>query len=816
MNRLANDVKHALRVLLKAPGFTFAAVAALALGIGANTAIFSVVDAVLLKPLSYPDADRIVQFGSRSTTIASFLSAVPEFHLYQRQTQVFQEVAAYDMAGPGFNLTGDRPEQIQGIHVTEDYFRLFGAPVILGRTFTREEDSPNGGRVVVLSYGLWQRRFGGDPAIVGKTLLLGNEPYTIIGVIGKEFLSDPQADIWLPFQFPPVSSDMNNYFRVAGLLRPGVSLAKARAQLRVAAAEFHREYPTTNPHEEFHIEPLRDSIVGDAGRSLLILLGAVGLVLLIACSNVANLLLVRATARKREFAIRTALGAGRSRILRQLLTESVLLSVTGGVVGLCVGFAGVRALLAISPADLPRVGENGSAVYIDWRVMVFTLAVSVVTGILFGLAPAFSAARVDLNATLKEGSSRSGTGFRQGRIRSFLVVAQVSLALVLLVGSGLLIRTLIALHAVEPGFDARHVLTMEMSLTGDRYEETAGVADLSRKGRERLNAIPGVVAAAAAYWLPISVGDALPFQIAGQPLDRNHQYGSRWMSISPGYLSVFRIPLLRGRDFNENDTADSPPVALINEAMARRYWPGKDPIGQQVFISRGLGAGLDESTQTIVGIIADTHNAGLGRPADPVLIVPITQVTDAYTASYTNVQPLLWMVRTRGEPYSILPAVAEQLRLASGGFPVAHVRSMEEVMGASTALQRFNMLLLTIFGAVALLLAAIGIFGLMAYTVAQRNQEMSIRMALGADRAAIRRLVVWSGMKLALTGMALGLAVALGLTRVLASFLFGVHPWDPVAFVSASAILSVVALLAVWLPGTRACRIDPVHALRAE
>jgi predicted permease len=813
---LPNDLKHAVRVLLKAPAFTLAAVAALALGIGANGAIFSLVNAVLLKPLSYPNADRIVQFGSRSTTIASFLSCVPEFHAYQRQTRVFQEVAAYDMAGPGFNLTGDRPEQIRGIHVTQTYFRLFGAPVILGRTFTQREDSPNGGKVVVLSYGLWQRRFGGDPAIVGKSLLLGNEPYTIVGVLGKQFLSDPQADIWLPFQFPSVSDDMNNYFRVAGLLRPGVTLAQARSQLKLAVVEYHREYPATNPQLQFHIEPLRDSIVGEARKSLLVMLGAVSLVLLIACSNVANLLLVRATARKREFAIRCALGAGSLRIVRQLLTESVLLATVGGILGMALGFGGVRALLAICPADLPRVGENGSAVAMDWRMLTFTLVVSLVTGILFGLFPALTAARIDLNSALKEGSGRSGTGFRQGRMRSLLVLTEVSLSLVLLIGSALLIRTLIALQSVDPGFDAHNVLTMEMSLTGDRFEKTAGVANLSHMGRDRLNAIPGVEISAAAFWLPINVGDFLPFQIAGQSLDKDHQYGSRWMSISPGYLSVFRISILRGRDFNQNDTGASPRVALINEAMARRYWPGKDPVGQQIFISKGLGAGLDESTHIIVGLIGDTHNAGLGRPADPLLVVPISQVTDAYTASYTNVQPLFWVVRTRGEPHSVLNTVSEQLRLASGGFPVAHVRTMEEVMGASTARERFNMLLLTIFGAVALILAAVGIFGLMAYTVAQRNQEMGIRMALGADHSAIRRLVVWSGMKLAFAGVVLGLVAASGLAHVISSLLFGVRPWDPVAFVCAPIVLCVVALFAVWLPGTRASKIDPVRALRME
>jgi putative ABC transport system permease protein len=542
MGSLASDIGHAVRMLVKTPGFTIAAIAALALGIGANTAIFTVVDAVLLKPLSYPDADRIVEFGSRSTTLANFLSSVPEFHAYQRQTSVFKEVAAYDSAGPGFNLTGDRPEQIHGIHVTEGYFRLFGAPVILGRTFTEQEDSPSGERIVVLSYGLWQRKFAGDPGVIGKSLSLGNEPYTIVGVIGKQFLSDPQADIWLPFRFEPVSTDQNHVFQIVGLLRPGVTLAQARAQLKLAAVEYHRELPKTDPRQEFNIEPLRDSIVGDARKSLLVMLGAVSLVLLIACSNVANLLLVRSTARKREFAIRCALGAGRSRIVRQLLTESVLLAVAGGVLGLALGFAGVRALLAVSPAGLPRLGED-SVVGVDWRVLAFTLAVSLATGMLFGLFPAWTASRTDLNSVLKESSSRSGSGFRQGRTRSLLVISQVSLALVLLVGSVLLIRTLIALHAVEPGFRVRNVLTLEMSLTGERFQKTAGVAQLLRNGRDRLNAFPGVDVSAAAYWLPILVGDALPFQIVGRPVDKDHQYGSRWMSISPGYLDVFTIPV---------------------------------------------------------------------------------------------------------------------------------------------------------------------------------------------------------------------------------------------------------------------------------
>jgi predicted permease len=807
----------------KSPGFTIAAVAALALGIGANTAIFSVVNAVLLKPLTYPDADRIVEFLFPSNLANNFLTSIPEFRAYQRQTSVFQEVAAYDVAGPGFNLTGGRPEQLHGIHVTEGYFRLFGAPVMLGRTFTPQEDAPNGGKVVVLSYGLWQRRFAGNPAIVGKSLSLGNEPYTIVGVLGKQFLSDPQADIWVPFQFAPVSNDQNHFFQVAGLLRPGITLAQANAQLRLAALRYRRDFPKGDPNQQFAVEPLRDSIIGDVRKSLFLLLGAVSLVLLIACANVANLLLVRATGRKREFAIRSALGAGRARIVRQLLTESVLLSVTGGILGMLLGFVGVRALLAISPAGLPRIGEDGSAVGVDGRVLGFTLAVSLLTGIIFGLFPALSASRADLNSALKESSNRAGTSFRQGKARSLLVVSEVSLALVLLIASALLIRTFLALHGVGPGFDSHNILTLEMSLTGERYHKTAGVAKLSRDGRERLNAIPGVEVSAAAYWLPIQVDDGLPFQIIGRPIERG-RYGARWMSVSPGYLGLFKIPILRGRDFTENDTAAAPGVALINEALAKQLWPSQDPlghnedpVGQHIIVGKEMGPTLvGEPVREIIGIVADTHNTGLGRPPDPMMMVPVAQVTDGYTAAYSDIQPLLWVVRTRGDPHQAVAAVTEQLRLASGGFPVAHIRTMDEVMGRSTARQSFNMLLLTIFGAVALVLAAIGIYGLMAYSVEQRTQEMGIRMALGADRSAVRKLVVWHGMRLALLGVAVGLAAAFALTRLLASFLFGVKSWDPAVFLSATLILSAVALLAVWLPATRASKVDPMQALRAE
>jgi predicted permease len=813
---LWEDARFGLRQLRRNPGFTLAAVAALALGIGANTAIFTVVNAVLLKPLSYRNADRIVEILSTSSNGDGVpYASVPKFHNWQQQTNVFQAVTAYDWTGPGFNIAGERPEQVHGIHVTEGYFRVFGAPVILGRTFTPQEDSPHGGKVVVMSYSLWQRKFGGNPGVIGKSLSLGNDPYTIVGVLGKDFLSDPEADIWLPFQFEPVSESQNNSFQGAALLKPGITLAQANAQMKLASAQFHRDHPQMYAHTGFAVEPMRDKIVGDARSSLLVLLGTCGLVLLIACANVANLLLVRATGRKREFAIRAALGAGRARIIRQLLIESVLLSFVGGILGLVLGFVGVRALLAISPAGLPRIGENGSAVGVDWRVLAFTLAVSLITGILFGLFPTIGASRADLNSTLKESSNRSGTGFRQGKARSLLVVSEVSLALVLLIGSALLIRTFIALDGVTPGFDSHSVLTLEMSLTGDRYQKTAGVAQLSRDGLARVNALPGVEASAAAFWLPIDVVDGLPFQIVGRPVEKG-MGDSRWMSTSPGYLSVFKIPVLRGRDLNDRDTAAAPGVVLINQALATRYFPNENPLGQHLLVGVGMGPECVEPPREIVGVVGDTHNNGLGRPAEPMVIVPVVQVTDGYMKSYTDVQPLFWIVRTSRDPRQAINAITEQLRLASGGFPVAHVRTMDEVVGRSTARESFNMLLLTIFGAVALVLAAIGIYGLMAYSAAQRTQEMGIRLALGADRSDLRNLVVWQGMRLALTGVVMGIVAAFGLTRLIASFLFGVKSWDPAVFITVPLILTGVALVAVWLPATRASKVDPMEALRAE
>jgi predicted permease len=814
-----DNFKHAVRMFRANPGFTFAAVAALALGIGINTAIFTVVDAVLLKPLTYPEPDRIVQFlitSPQGEVVSSGIS-IPDFVLFEQQTTVFQDVAAYDWGGPGYNLTGDRPEQVRGVHVTQGYFRLFGAPVILGRTFTAKEDSPNGGKVAVLSYGLWQRKFGGNPNIIDTALSLGNEPYTVVGVLGKSFVSDAGADILLPFQFDPNSTNQGHYFSAAARLKPGATFAQANALLKVATDQFRRRYPHwIRPAEDFSVVPLRDMVVGDARKSLLLMLGAVSLVLLIACANVANLLLIRATGRKREFAIRAALGASQSRIVLQLLMESVLLALTGGILGLLLGYIGMRGLLAMSPGDIPRIGEHGGAVTIDWRVLAFTLIVSLFTGILFGLFPALGASHPDLNSTLKDSSNRSGTGFQQSKARSLLVISEISLAMVLLIGAALLIRTFLALHKVNAGFDAHNVLTLEMSLTGDRFQKTAAVAQLVRDGRDRLNAIPGVESSASVSCLPMDSNVGLNFSIVGKPVNDPLRNIIDWVSASPGYFDLFRIPILRGRDFTGRDVAGAPGVVLINETMAKKYWPQENPVGQQIVIGKGVGPEYEEPPRLIIGIVGDTHNNGLDQKPRPLMIVPQAQVTDGMTALTARMRPVTWVVRTHTDPHQLIPAVSEQLRQASGGFPVAHVRSMDEVVVGTTARQSFNMLLLSIFGASALVLASIGIYGLMAYSVQQRTQEMGIRMALGADRSRIRNLVVWQGMQLTIAGVVVGICAAFGLTRLIASFLFGVKAWDPIVFVTVPVVLATVAFLAVWLPATRASRLDPIEALRVE
>jgi putative ABC transport system permease protein len=821
MDTFVQDLRHTLRLLRHSPAFTFAAVAALALGIGANTAIFSVLNTVILKPLPYPEPDRLMMFLNTSPQGSGPGASPTKFNVWRRQTGAFQDVSAYRFSV--VNITGgENPEQVVSGHVSADFFRLFGAVPVLGRTFTAEEDLPKANSTVVLSHGFWRRRFGSDASIVGRSVHFNGQPHEVIGVLGPfdtEAIQSPAGapEVWLPFQIDPHSNFQGHFFLAAGRLKPGVSVESAMAQLVPAANEFREAFPKALPPEGgFGVQSMQEIIVRNVRSSLWILVGAVGFVLLIACANVANLLLVRATARQREIAIRSAVGAARGRIARQLLTESLVLAMLGGAIGLVLGVIGIRALLALNPGNIPRIGAAGAAVSVDLRVLAFTAVLSLLTGLVFGLFPALRAARADLSTTLKESGGRSGSGFRQNKARAVLVVSEVSLALVLLVGAALLIRTYIALRAVDPGFDPRNVVTMRMSLTGGRFAKAASVGQLMRDGTERLEALPEIEAVAASCCVPLQGGFGLGFIIEGRPLDGPAHGGGSFTPISPNYFDVFKIPLVRGRRFTEQDGAGAPGVVVINQAMARRYWPEGNPVGERITIGRGLGPGMEEPPREIVGVAGDVRDGALNREPQPIMYIPWAQLPDAHSANLLEITALAWMVRTRAEPMTLAATIQEQLKQASGGLPVARLRRMDEVMAQSTARSDFNMLLLTVFASSALVLAAIGVYGLMAYSVQQRTQEIGVRLALGADAARVRNMVIRQGMTLVVIGVAIGLASAFGLTRVMASFLFGVTPRDPTVFVLVPIILGVVGWLGVWLPARRASRVDPVIALRVE
>jgi predicted permease len=817
------DLRYSLRIFVQSPAFALAAVAALTLGIGANTAIFSVVNAVLLKPVGLPDPDRVVVFMNVTPGGSGPAASPAKFAHYLQQSDVVEDVSAFNTGV--VNYTGGTfPEQLRSGRVSANFFNLVRAPFALGRSFTADEDVPNGPRVAVISRALWETRFNGDPNIVGKAIGIGDEPYEIVGVLGtfdfREFGQTPQ--VWTLFQFDPNTRDQGHYFQVLGRLKPGVTLEQANERMKASAQAFRAKFPTAiGPKASFGVRPIRDVIVGpDVKQSLFVLGGAVGLVLLIACANVANLLLVRATGRRREIAIRAAIGGSRGRIIRQLLTESVVLSLAGGVLGLALGWLGIRALLSINTAGLPRVGENGAFVSMDLNVVMFTLAVSIATGVLFGLIPALQSSRTDLTTTLKESSGRSGTGFRQNKARSILVVVEVGLALVLLIGSALLIRTAVALGRVDPGFDTHNVLTLKTSMKGAQFEKAEAVEQVIRNGVERLQTIPGVKLASATCCVPLQGGYGLPFRIVGRPLAADSQGpfhgGGGWMTVSPGYFEVFDIPVKSGRTFNTRDTSTSTPVVIINEAMAKQYWPKSDPLRDRLVIGKGVMREFEaEGERQIIGIVADIHSNGLDSEPQPQMFIPQAQVPDAANALNVSLTPVSWIVKTAVPPQSVSATIQEQLRQVTG-LPVSDVRSMDEIVALSVSRQRFNMWVMSVFGACALLLAAIGIYGLMAYSVEQRTQEIGIRMALGAQASQVKNMVVRQGVLLAAIGIVIGVGAALLLARYMTSFLFGVTARDPLVFGGVPVILAFVAFFAVYLPARRASLVDPIVALRVE
>jgi putative ABC transport system permease protein len=818
MDQILQDIKYALRSLRKQPAFTFAALAALALGIGATTAVFSVVNAILLRPFPYPDPARIVMFMNSSPNSTGPGASPAKFAHWERQTDVVQDASA--ARNVILNYTGgDTPEQVKSGQVSKSFFKLWGAKTILGRTFSDDEDRPNGPHAAVLSYGWWTRRFASDPAIIGKTISLSGDPYVVVGVVGREF--DPSEiietpDVWTAFQIDPNTSDQAHFFRAAARIKPGVTLEQAQAKLKQSADEFRVKYPNSlGKNGSFTVEPIQKVLVRNSASLLKVLLAAVAGVLLIACANVANLLLVRSTVRQREMAIRSAMGADRRRIIRQLMTESLLLSLIGGALGLLLGLAGIRSLLSVSTAGLPRVGEGGATVGLDWRLLTFTAVLSIGTGLLFGVMPAIQAARNDLSGTLRDGTGSSGGG-RNNQVRSALVVLEVALALTLVIGSGLLIRTSLALNAVAPGFDAGNVLTMNMSFTGPRFPTAVSVDQAIRDGVERLRGVPGVERASASCCLPLEGGFGLPFKIVGRPLEEGPFHGgASWITVSPGYFEVFKIGTVRGRTFTDLDNQGAPAVVIINEAMAKEFWKNADPVNQHLVIGRGgMKAFATEPDRQIIGVVKDSRDDGLNQDPQPKMFVPQAQVPDSVSAMNTRILPMSWVIRTRVPPLSISSAVQSELRQATG-LPSADVRSMSQIVSRSTSRQRFNMILMSVFALSALALAAIGIYGVMAYAVQQRTREIGIRLALGAEPGAVRRMVVLQGMRLAVIGVAIGVAGAFVLSQYMKSLLFGVEARDPLVFVGVPALLAIIAFMAVWAPAARASRVDPLGALRA-
>jgi len=821
---LLADVRHSFRVLIKSPGFTIVAVLALALGIGANTAIFSVIDRVLLAPLPFRDSERIMRIQRTFPNGTGTSVSIPKFMAW-RKCQAFQSMAAYDFGTLSLNLgTSDRPNPVNGMHVTADIFSVFGVTPLLGRTFSPEEDLPNAGKFAVLTFKTWKTRLGGNQGIVGTSIILSGEQYVVLGVLPEDYQSDPPTDLYLPAQFDPNSTNQGHIYYVAGRLRPDASSASAQAELAVIADQFRAAHSDVmDKTESVGVIPLRVAIGGEVRFALLILAGAVAFVLLIACGNVAGLLLARATGRQREIAIRTAVGASRGRIIRQLLTESMMLGLAGGVAGLILGGIGVRLLLALSPGNIPRVNapehSMGGLLLVDWRILLFLFGISLATGLLFGLFPALRVSRFDVNAVLKESSGRSGSGFKHSRIRGLLVISEIALAVVLLAGAALMIRTFAGLRSVKSGIDHSNLLTLRTAISGSRYGSTAQVENMVRLATERIQALPGVSVAGCAITVPMDqVGVDLPFSIEGHTPKNGEKFegDEYWRFVSPGYFEALRIPLLRGRYFTRTDTGNAAHIVIVNEAFARKYWLDQDPIGQRIVIGKGLGAVFDEPAREVVGIVGSVTEGGLARGMVPVMYVPQSQITDGLTQLGASLLPLSWVVRTSGDPLSLVSAIGHEFESLDPQLSPSHVVNMDQLIAEGNARQNFNTLLLTVFASIALLLAAVGIYGLMSYAVEQRMQEIGIRMAMGADAGKIMRLVLGQGMRLAIVGTVLGLAGAYGLTRLLANFLFGVKPSDPLAFSIVAATLIVVTLVAAFIPTRRAMRVDPVVALRQE
>jgi putative ABC transport system permease protein len=832
MGTVMRDLRLALRLLLKSPTFTLITLLALALGIGANTVIFSAFNAIMLRPLPYAEPERIVTVWDSfpKQGVSKFGVAYANFNDLKERNHVFEPLALY-VAGSytAFNLTGlAGPERVQSTRATGDFFRALGVAPLYGRTLNAEDEAQGRNKVVVLGYNLWRRDFGGDARIVNQTIKLNDEVYTVVGVMppgfafpsgaempaGQQF--DSATELWTPLTVPGTPAARNDRnvraYRAVARLKAGVTVEQAQAETNLIVKQLVAEHADDNEGLNTIVTTMRENQVGDLRPAMLALLGAVGFVLLIACANLANLLLSRAAVRRREFAVRAALGASRRRLLQQLLTESLLLSTTGGLLGLLLSILALRFLVAFAPANIPHVGE----VSIDFRVLLFTIAISLATGLLFGLAPALHAARTDLYEGVKEGTRSASGSSGQKRLRSLLVVSEVMLVFVLLFATGLMLKSFRRLLDVAPGFDPAHVLTARVTLPLISYP-TPKKLTFYQQLLERTSQQAGVQQAALVRDLPLSGTDPrYGVSVEGRPDDQQAGggYTVRDRVVSADYFKVMGIPLLKGRYFNAHDERDAPAVAIINESAARKIFPGGDPLGQ-VLVNNGNYA---PARCEIVGVVGDVKFGGLDSQADPEVYVHYPQLPESFMQP--GIGSMAMVVRATGEPSSLVSAVRQQVATIDVGLPVSSVLSMDEVLSQSLAPRRFNLLLLTIFGGVALALAAIGIYGVLSYWVAQRTREIGIRMALGAQVSDIFKLVVFQAMVFVFVGLGVGVLVALALARVLSStfnaLLFGVRATDPLMFAVVSLLLAVVALLACFIPARRAVKVNPTVALRYE
>jgi predicted permease len=805
-----NDLRYGLRSLLKTPGFTGLAVLALALGIGANSAIFSVVNAVLLRPLPYAESERLVRVGGMSLrkpeAVGTF--SPQDFYDWRAQSTSFEAVAAFDQSSPSLTGAGE-PERLNAARVTPEFFTVLRAQPALGRGFVAQEGQRGNHRVAVLTHALWQRRFAASPSVVGQQIELSGEPFTVVGVLPENFES-PQFSGFeqeQPELFTVFAPDLSQWTRGgrsvdAGVarLRPGVSVEQAQAEMDAIAARLREQYPDTNANAGARVVSLHEQLVGGARTSLLVFLAAVGFVLLIACANVANMMLARASSRHREVAIRTALGATRLRIVRQFLTESVMLSLAGGAVGLLLAMWANDLLLAVGADAIPRA----NSVALDWRVLAFTLAASALTGVAFGVVPAVHATRLDLQESLKEGGRGQTGGRARRRVRGLLVVSEVALSLVLLAGAGLLIKSFLRLQGVDPGFEPSGVLTMNVFLPGARYPEDAQHPVFFERVLEGVRALPGVEHAGATSNLPISGNyDRMPLYVEGQPdpPSGDEPEIERYM-VSDDYFGALGVPLVAGRAFDGRDQAETPRACVVGRALAERFWPAGEAVGKRIKLGDAENPWVE-----VVGVAGDVRHYGLDAEANMQVYLPHRQSPS---------QVMTLVVRSKGDARSLASAVRERVWAVDAAQPVYGVKTMDELLSASVAARRFQMLLVGLFAAVALALALVGIYGVMSYTVTQRTHEIGIRMALGAQPRDVLRLIIGQGMSMTLAGVAAGLAGALLLTRAMEGLLYGVSATDPMTFAAVALLLGAVAFLSCYVPARRATKVDPMEALRYE